>query len=103
MRASGSSGVLRVGYQVAATLGAWSLVLEHRLPRVFTLRAAVLTEHAHWITQRPIDLVVHLASVEWIWRDIALERDGQDIVVHVTERPIVEPCRVTAGGEKVHG
>lgn len=97
MRASGSAGLLRVGYQQAAVLGQWTVELEHRLPRAYVLRARILSEHSFWITQRPIDVVLRLAGVDWIWRDIGMERDADGrVVVRLTERPIVEASASTA-------
>lgn len=93
MRASGESGALRVGYQPAAALGTWTLTLEPRLPRSFVLRAKVLNEHAFWSKQRPMDLVLRLATVEWIWRGINFHKEGDEIVVELSEKPIVEEHR----------
>lgn len=91
MRASGTTGVLRVGYQVAADLGAWHMVLAPRLPLTYVFRATVLSEHDYWITQAPIDLAVQVGSAEWLWRDVQLQRTGDAIVVDLHERPIVSP------------
>lgn len=98
MRASGPSGELRCGYQQAARLGAWTLELEARLPRAYTLRARVVSQQDFWITQRPIDIVLHVAQTEWIWRDVSLSQDGDAVVVHIGDKPIVEPLRVAVEG-----
>ena len=89
MRASGRVGALRVGYQLAATLGAWDIEQASEIPRAFVFRSSILSEHAHWITQQPLDLVLAIGTVEWLWRDIALERSGDDVSVALTEVPIV--------------
>ena len=95
MRASGSSGELRVGYQQAARLGAWTLTLEPRLPRAFTFRSMIQTEHPYWMTQAPMDLAVALGTVEWLWRGVDLRRSGNEVTAVLTERPIVDERRVT--------
>lgn len=89
MRARGPGGELRVGYQRAARLGAWEIVLESRLPRTFTFRSMIFDEHDYWITQRPLDLVLSLGMTEWVWRDVAPARNGRAISMALTERPIV--------------
>lgn len=89
LRASGPSGTLRVGYQVAAELGHWEMVLAAQLPRTFTFSATVQREHAYWITQEPLDLVLTLGTAEWLWRGITLKREGPRVIVDLAERPIV--------------
>ena len=101
MRASGLSGELRVGYQQAARLGAWSIELEPRIPRECTLRARVLSEHPYWITQQPLDVVVLLGNrVEWLWRDVQVARAEDGIVVTLSDRPIVDERREAAELER---
>lgn len=90
MRASGTRGELRVGYQYAATLGAWTLEMAARIPVTFILRAQLLHEHEYWSQQAPLDLVLDLAGVEWIWHGVRVQRDGKDVLIEVTKRPIVE-------------
>lgn len=91
LRASGPAGTLRVGYQVAAELGAWDMELAaQRLPPTFIFHAAVRREHAYWITQEPLDLVLSLGSAEWLWRGVVVGRaPGGRIRIELTERPIV--------------
>lgn len=89
MRARGEAGALRVGYQVAADLGAWEMVLAQRLPRAYLFRAVVTREHPYWITQEPLDLSLTVATVEWLWRGVTVTRDGAYVTVELAERPIV--------------
>lgn len=64
----------------------------------YTIRAQVVSVNSHWVEQRPIDIAVHLAGVEWLWRDASLVRTADGFVVAtVTEKPIVEQ-RANAGG-----
>ena len=93
MRASGKAGSLRVGYQIASRLGEWSITLAPVLPMTAMLRARIRDEHPYWSTQRPIDVVLVLGTVEWIWRGVTVSRDGDSIVVMLHERPIVEARR----------
>lgn len=89
MRASGTAGVLRVGYQVAADLGEWHMVLAPRLPLTYAFRASVLSEHDYWITQEPLDLVVQIGTAEWLWRGVEVRREGDTVTIDLHERPIV--------------
>lgn len=89
MRARGETGALRVGYQVAADLGAWEMILAPRLPRAYLFRAVVTREHPYWITQEPLDISLTVATVEWLWRGVTIVRDGHYITVELAERPIV--------------
>jgi hypothetical protein len=89
MRASGQIGQLRVGYRLAAKLGAWSLSMEARIPRIYTMRARVEWRDVYWLTQAPLDLALDIGGVEWLWRGIRAALDGDDVVVTVRDRPIV--------------
>lgn len=89
MRASGTAGVLRVGYQVAADLGAWHIAIAPRLPLTYVFHATVLSEHDYWITQAPLDLAVQVGSAEWLWRDVHAARVDGAIRIDLHDRPIV--------------
>lgn len=69
MRACGVSGELRYGYAIAARLGAWEIT-RARDGAGFRLDGAVLSADPVWIARRPLDLVLALGPVEWIWRDV---------------------------------
>lgn len=100
MRATGNEGTLRVGYQVAAELGRWEMAQAPQVPRTFRFTAQVEREHAYWITQKPLDLVLSLGTAEWLWRDIVVERKGDRVEITLSERPIVsERAPVTMRGE----
>jgi len=77
MTVSGHAGELRVGYQVAAQLGTWSMELAHR-PLVAEISARVLTRHAYWCEERPMDLIVAVGLSQWTWRDVSPAFDGPD-------------------------
>ena len=99
MRASGHSGELRVGYQRAAELGTWSIVLEPRLPRAYTFTATVQSEHGFWNTQRPLDLVLAVGQTEWAWRNVEPCRTGDTITIELHERPeVCERSQRVGGG-----
>lgn len=89
LRASGPAGCLRVGYQWAADLGAWTLEPDADHCGAFRLVAALRRTHAYWFDQAPIDLVLTLGNTEWIWRGVEVERGPQGVSVVLAERPIV--------------
>lgn len=89
MRATGTYGELRAGYQRAARLGKWSLELIPRLPRAFVFRAAIDSQHDYWITQEPLDLVLAVGQTEWIWRGVIRTPSSAHIELELGEQPIV--------------
>ena len=100
-RASGPSGLLRVGYQVAAEIGPWDITLAPRLPRSFLFIGRLGRAHAYWMTQTPLDLMVALGSVEWLWRDVVVEHVGDgEISIELRDRPIVSERAVMVGLEE---
>lgn len=98
MRASGTSGELRHGYQRAARLGPWVIarIDDHRPGRqaAFVFSAAMVDAHEIWIARRPIDLVLALGQVEWIWHDVELSIAGVNLTISLTRRPDVVGARV---------
>lgn len=86
-RATGEAGELRVGYQVAATLGKWSLDAEPRLPLTYACEATVASEHGYWMTQGPMDLALFIGQTEWLWRGVTLARVGGQVEIELHERP----------------
>ena len=95
LRATGPSGALRVGYQWAADLGAWTLAPSESRPKAFALTSRITRHHSYWIDQGPLDLALTFGRCEWLWRDVEVRRDGDTVLVVLAERPIVsEPASV---------
>lgn len=86
MRASGQSGELRYGYQVAARTGIWTI---ESGDRGFMFTAPIVDADDVWMSMRPLDLVLALGQVEWIWRDVAPTISGALAHVTLTRRPDV--------------
>lgn len=101
LRASGTAGEIRVGYQVAAHLGQWSLTLLQRVPRTFQLRARITSTHDYWSRQQPQDLVLWLGLTAWRWNSVAMTLTGDSVVVDLIDRPMVEAAIVALEG--THG
>ena len=99
LRASGTCGEIRVGYQRAARLGAWELTLLPRLPRAFELRARLTETHDYWYQQQPQDLVLWLGLTAWMWPGVTFERDGDTLVATLEDRPTVMVERAFHKGE----
>jgi len=81
MRAKGLSGELRVGYQRAATLGAWSL--EPSPPNGAIVTATIEDADEFWMDHEPKSLYLALGPSWWIWKHAEL-RGNQ---IHVTGTP----------------
>lgn len=71
----GKGGSLRVGYQVAATLGAYAL--SPAGGGAWSVEASVSESDAFWLSQ-PAAQTLELAvgQQRWIWRGVALAVDG---------------------------
>jgi hypothetical protein len=89
VRASGQAGELRVCYQHAAWLGAWTLAVAPGATLRCAFEAQVLSENRHWMSQEPLDLVLAVGTAEWVWRGVQVRRAGDKVEIDLTERPIV--------------
>lgn len=98
LRASGTAGEIRVGYQRAATLGAWSLTLLEKVPRTFEMRARVINTHDYWFQQTPQDLVLWLGLTAWSWKSVEVWREGDELVAELQNRPTVSVEAITGNG-----
>lgn len=90
MRATGPSGTLRAGYQWAADLSSWEIVAaEGHEPPGFAFSSRITRQDDYWVEQAPLDLALASGQTEWLWRGVALVREGDTVRVVLTERPIV--------------
>lgn len=89
MRVDGALGILRVGYQRAADVGAWSIESAGR-PREFLLRAKIADINEFWIARTPLDVALRVAGTDWIWRDISIAQEGDGFTTMLDGTPIVE-------------
>lgn len=71
----GRGGAVRVGYQVAATLGAYTLSPSG--PGEWQVEASVASADAFWLSQ-PAAQTLELAvgQQRWVWRGVALAVEG---------------------------
>ena len=91
MRASGTSGEVRYGYQVALRLGHWMMEAERDRP-VFNLIASIVSADEIWTMRTPLDLVLALGPFEWIWRDIPVSMTNGTVTIELLRRPdIAQP------------
>ena len=98
MLATGHRGELRVGYQVAAKLGSWSLEI---LPRgKASCEASVASSNQHWLESKgPFDLVLKMGSALWIWRSVTPVIDQWKIRMSIKGQPeILTAANGTANG-----
>lgn len=94
MRASGPSGELRYGYQIAAQIGPW--VITAASSGGFAFSAPTLASDEVWLAQRPLDLVLAIGQTEWIWRAVAPDLMDGRLVIPLTHRPDVVGPRLGA-------
>ena len=87
MKASGTSGELRVSYQRAVTLGSWSLETGLSLPLAFVIEAQVKTLDAFWSTQTPMVIDLQFGRFHWIWDDIKPVYENGSVSVRVVGKP----------------
>ena len=91
MRASGQGGEVRYGYQVAARTGPWVIARDER---GFAFTAPLLDADEVWIAQRPLDLVLALGQVEWVWRGVEPHVADGRIELLLMRRPDVAGPRM---------
>lgn len=71
----GKGGALRVGYHVAATLGAYALAPAGA--GEWSVEASVASADAFWLSQPAVQtLELAVGQQRWIWRGVALAVDG---------------------------
>lgn len=90
MRASGPCGEVRYGYQVAIRTGPWTIARFEDGPGSCFMFAATVTDVDEvWLAQRPLDLVLALGQVEWVWRAVAPSVVDGRVELRLTRRPDV--------------
>jgi hypothetical protein len=88
MRATGSSGELRVGYQSAARLGAWHLEVTHTLAGLlFVVVAHVDAADWYWMHQHPLTLTLAFGRFRWEWPQASATIDGERMTIRVNGKP----------------
>ena len=90
VRASGIGGELRVGYQCAAVLGAWSLEATPTVPMLrFVITARIVTSNTYWLATRPLTLCLQFGRFRWAWEHVCPVVDGRQLQLTVTGKPQV--------------
>lgn len=84
LRASGTSGELRKGHQVAARLSHWTLEAGTDTQRVDGTAEKI---DAYWIDQSGLSLHLEVGSRQWVWRDIELLSQVNPIAVRLKGLP----------------
>jgi hypothetical protein len=69
LTATGASGELRHGYQVAARFGAWTLTLAERTAKTMLVTVSNEDRDAYWGNEWPQSLRLHVGSRLWVWPD----------------------------------
>jgi hypothetical protein len=79
--ASGLSGELRCGYQVAARFGPWKLTLADRKEQITVVTVSALEPDGYWFEEQPQSLRLQVGSRLWVWREAERITDTQYRVV----------------------
>ena len=91
IRATGTSGEVRYGYQVALRLGQWTIDAVGD-KSVFNFTAFIADTDEVWAMRTPLDLVLALGPFEWIWRDIPVVIADGKVTIELLRRPdIAQP------------
>jgi len=87
--AKGPDGTLRVGYQMAATLGAWSLRTRHAVPPSFSIEARVISSDMFWSTQAPMALDLRFGKFHWVWAPVEPCFENGRVTMKALGRPTI--------------
>jgi len=90
--AYGTSAQVRVGYKVAADLGAWTLDIlgESFGADNWEITADVLRADGYWLDHgNGFELRLQLARSWWCWRDVTVERFGDRVTIRGQGKPDV--------------
>lgn len=73
MKIVGTGGQLRVGYQVAAEVGRWTISASGYQPQIsFTIEARLTDRNEYWINQSPIALSLRMGNRKWTWENVTI-------------------------------
>ena len=90
MRISGTGGRVRVGYQTAATLAAWTLIRTASTPEpAYTLTAALTRSDTFWNRQGPMDLELTMGQRAWIWSQVTPTITAESLAVTLRGVPAI--------------
>ena len=90
MRIAGVGGWVRVGYQTAATVGAWTLTrLRSQPEQAYEATASLTSMDAFWSQQRPCTLELMVGSRAWVWANIEPLWTAQSLTVTLTGGPVI--------------
>lgn len=90
MRISGAGGRVRVGYQTAAMLGAWTLTQTRSGAIVAYDVSARLTDlDTFWIQQGPMDLELQMGARIWAWRQVEPTFSAESLAVSLDGVPAI--------------
>ena len=81
MKARGVGGELRFKYQVAATLGEWSLeTIPPAQSKRYILSLSITSRVYPWCDRTPLDVYLHMGNSQWQWCTVPLDVQGMDEV-----------------------
>ena len=73
MSVTGVVGSLKWGYQIAASLTAWTIT---KNPDGWSLTATVVSSNTFWLAQQPLVFVAPHQDGSWRWPTVALQITG---------------------------
>lgn len=89
--ASGQSGELRTGYQVAAQLGPWAIDLAEVMlgdAPGWTCSARIIKTDAYWLEHgEAFDLRLDVGRVQWRWRNVNVHLTGESVLIRGEAKP----------------
>ena len=90
MRIAGSGGRVRVGYQTAASVGAWTLTRTRVSPEPeYEAALDLYAIDAFWSQQRPMDVELSVGQRVWVWSRVHPNLDAESLAVTLTGGPSI--------------
>lgn len=91
---TGERGKLKVGYQIAASIGSWSVVRQQETlgATTVTVTAIITNVNGFYSQQRPLTIGLWMGSVWWVWRHIEIDYIAQGTTI--TAQLMGEPMAV---------
>lgn len=90
--ATGISGELRAGYQVAAWLGRWEMAMsdDRLVDGRWTCRAELLARNDYWLEHaQRFALCLDVGVVQWCWPEVRVQVGDEQLTIYGLGGPAI--------------